>query len=156
MNLNFHGAKDGPLWLDMWNTATIIDFQLAQAKSDSEMTKMLMQDDGLEIHLRRIAAYIYERRTGDKVGAAHVLAVTPPGAACDVAPTWLIAEATTHSRQEFKRAQQVGQAAPLSTASPGPGGRGGGRGRFGADGQQQDGAQQGGRGKRGRGRGGRS
>ena len=142
----------------MWNHATTIDFKLAQARSDSKMTTMLMQDSTLEISLRRIAAFIYEKRTGDKVGAAHVLAVTPPGGACDVAPTWLIADATAHSRQEFKRSQQVGQAAPLSTASQGPGGRGGGRGRYGAEAaqRQQEGAPKGGRGPRGRGRGGRS
>ena len=54
----------------------------------------------LELHLRRLGAYIYEQRTRDRQGAAHMLGVTPPGAMTDIAPNWTVSDAATHSRQE--------------------------------------------------------
>ena len=30
------------------------------------------------------------RESGDRVGAAHMLAVRPPGSGTDLAPTWLV------------------------------------------------------------------
>ena len=52
-----------------------------------------------------------------------MLAQRAPGRSSDVAPTWLISDATVHSAQEFKRSDRV---AKLS--------RGRGRGRDGGDG----------------------
>ena len=34
-------------------------------------------------------------------------AVTAPGSGVDIAPNWLITEATTHSKQEYQRAERV-------------------------------------------------
>ena len=42
--------------------------------------KRLATDDTLEIKLRRLSSFINGARTGDRVGAAHMLAVQPPGA----------------------------------------------------------------------------
>lgn len=152
MNLNYTGSRDVPLWLNMWNNASAVDFRLALANN---VTTFLTHDNFLDICLRRISAYVYEKRTGDRTGAAHILAIRPPGSACGAAPSWLVQEATSHSRQEYKRSPQVTQTSTLSTAAPAPGAYGGGRGR-GNDGGAGDGGARGCRGKRGRGRHGRS
>ena len=36
-----------------------------------------------------LASYVYERATHDKVGAAHMLALSPPGGGRMIAPSWL-------------------------------------------------------------------
>ena len=64
-------------------------------------------NDQVEIQLRHIAAYIYEARTHDAVGASRIRAIVAPGAQADLAPTWLISEATLHSKQERQRAERV-------------------------------------------------
>ena len=55
--------------------------------------------------LNKLAAHVYETRTGDRVGAQHMLAIQPPGAGLDLAPTWLITDATAHSKAEHQRAE---------------------------------------------------
>ena len=67
----------------------------------------LAANDACEIHFRRLAAYKYQVRTGDKSGAQFMLAVKPPGASTDIAPTWMVADATLHSKAEFQRGQRV-------------------------------------------------
>ena len=36
-----------------------------------------------------------------------MLAVRPPGGQTDIAPTWMVDSATTHSRAEFQRSNRV-------------------------------------------------
>ena len=36
-----------------------------------------------------------------------MLAIKAPGAASDIAPTWLVSEVTAHSKAEFQRAERV-------------------------------------------------
>ena len=71
--------------------------------------RRLATDDNLEIKLRRLSSYVYETRTGDQVGAASMLAVQPPGAGLDLAPTWLVTDATAHSKAEYQRTERVGK-----------------------------------------------
>ena len=130
-------------FLYLWNAATQIDFQLGAAKSDSEVNFLLSSDDSIEINLRALAAFVYLKRTKDASGANHMLAIKPPGLDTDVAPEWMIQEATTHSKMEYRRAQQV--TSPVKDQSggaqhdwggkgkqpggkKGKGGKGGGRG----------------------------
>ena len=68
---------------------------------------MLNTDDVLEMSLRRLAAYVFQERTGDKTGADRMLAMLPPGTMADVAPDWMVESATAHSKTEAKRAQWV-------------------------------------------------
>ena len=96
----------------------------------------LASDDGLELALRRLSSFIYEKRTGDKSGAVHMLGVAPPGAEADVAPTWMVEGASTHSKAEYQRDQRVkwSESHSSSSTSKGKGkgkDKGGGRGKGG-------------------------
>ena len=69
-----------------------------------------------------------------------MLALRPSGTRCDIAPTWLISDASNYSQQEFKRRQR---------ASDGSGvGKGRGKGAKG-DTKGKDDKGKGGRGKGG-------
>ena len=138
---NYNGSKEAAIWTDLWTAATAVDYRLAPYGNNmSEINMLLASDDSLKLSLRRLASWVYLRRTGDQQGALHMLAVRPPGAQADVAPSWLIEESTLHSKMEFQRNERVTKTS---------------RGRGKGDGQQGDGAgDQGGGGKdRGRGRG---
>ena len=50
-----------------------------------------------------LAAFVYESRSRDSKGASFMLAVASPGSQTDIAPTWLVTDATSHSKQEFQR-----------------------------------------------------
>ena len=150
------GQRHTAIWTDLWTAATNVDYLLGGCRTQTEVLTKLASDDALELHLRRLASYVYELRTKDKVGAAAMLAVRPPGSATDLAPTWLVSEATAHSKSEFQRDERVASAGKRE-------GRGGGRGGgFGGGAGGGGDAAGGGRGRgadgggRGRGRGGRA
>ncbi|CAK0821636.1 unnamed protein product, partial [Prorocentrum cordatum] len=109
------GQRRATVWTDLWTAATNVDYLLGGCKTQSELLTRLASDDALELHLRRLASYVYEMRTKDKVGAAAMLAVRPPGSAADLAPTWLVTEATTHSKAEHQRDERVHAASKLRT-----------------------------------------
>ena len=148
-------ARNDRRWADLWNAAVAIDFALRDCPNHDEILARLGTDDACELHLRRMASYVYERRTGDARGAEHILAQVAPGTGADIGPDWLICEATLHSRSEYKREE-------LAHAQHGHGrGRGRGRGGGGAaapgGGGETDptpGSGDGGPGARGRGGGG--
>ncbi|CAK0825270.1 unnamed protein product [Prorocentrum cordatum] len=83
--------------------ATSIDFGLRCCKNDVEIMQALAGDDMMEVALRRLAARVHEQRTGDRVGAQHMLGVAPPGGSADAEPAWMVASATTHSEMEHQR-----------------------------------------------------
>ena len=93
--------------MDLWHFATVVDFAMSQLGSPELQLRRLATDDQLEMKLRRLASYVYGTRTGDKEGAASMLAVQPPGAGFDLVPAWLVAEATQHSKDEFQREERV-------------------------------------------------
>ena len=58
---------------------------------------IIAQDDTCEVALRRLAAWIHERRTGDRDAAQSMLAIKPSSFSTDVAPSWLVTEAASYS-----------------------------------------------------------
>ena len=103
----YQGSRSSPVWVDLWTLATSVDFRLRDCSSDVEIMQVLAVDDMMEIALRRLASYVYEQRSGDRVGAQHMLGTVPPGGSADVAPTWMVASATTPSKTEHQRRERV-------------------------------------------------
>ena len=148
------GGQKDHRWTDLWNAACSVDYALARLPNVESALAYLASEDIMEIHLRRMAAFIYERRTRDTVGATTMLALAAPGSNADVGPEWLITEATLHSRSEHTRNERVAAAGRLA-AGRGEGSRGRGNGASSSgDGGDGSGDVSGGRGGRGRGRGG--
>ena len=138
---NYQGVKaaSNPVWLDLLNAASEVDFAVAQCKGHSQIMAMLATSDSCEIKLRRIAAEEYMVNTGDTAGANEMLAIKPPGVAVHLAPTWLVADCTVYSKTEHQRAERVRSASVSRPRGRGAAARGGGRG--GQQGQQQQQAQ---------------
>ena len=65
--------------------------------------RLLATDDSIETILRALAAFVHHRRTGDAETSNHMLAIRAPGAMVDIAPTWLVTEASVHSKLEYQR-----------------------------------------------------
>ena len=109
---NYSGTR-GPgahLWIDLWTTATNLDYRLGEAKQafgHQGLLQALHSDDTVEISFRRLASYVYEHRTGDTTGANSMLAVCPPGTKRDIAPAWLVESASIYTKNEQKRAEAV-------------------------------------------------
>ena len=109
LNQRYQASRTPPVWTDLWTMASSIDFGLRGARTEEEVLRILGTNDVMELSLRRLAAYMYEARTGDRVGAQHMLAASPPGTDNDVAPTWLVAASTMHSKSEYQRSERVHQ-----------------------------------------------
>ena len=110
LNVNFAEHRGGDLWRDLWALATSIDFKLADASQqggEAGVIRCLHSDDSVELGLRRISAHVYLQRTGDQSGADKNSGLAPPGAGTDIGPSWLIDEATTHSKNEHQRTERV-------------------------------------------------
>ena len=103
----FEKRDRDPVYLDLFNAATGVDFLLKGATSAAEVAQKLTTSDQAEISLSRIASYVHERRTGDRDAAAALLAVRPPGALTDIAPAWKIADASVFSQGEHKRRERA-------------------------------------------------
>lgn len=88
--------RAGPQYLELFNCATLVDFEISKAKSGN-------QSEVLKVNLRRLAAWIHESRTGDKAAATAMLAVKPSSMDVDIGPHWLVSEASTYSQSEHKR-----------------------------------------------------
>ena len=101
------GNRQGREWIDLWTMAASADFRLGTATSEVERFTLLASDDQLEMSLRHLSAHIYEARTRDRAGAAHMRAVVAPGSSVDVAPGWLVPDATLFSKAEHQRSERV-------------------------------------------------
>jgi len=123
---SWSGSRGNPEYNDLWLTASNIDYHLGKCKSDQEALVLIATEDVLESSLRHLSAAIYEKRTGDKTGAAHMRAVVAPGTR-DVAPSWLVSDATTFSKQEFQRTERVGK--DVRQRGKGKGKKGDGKGK---------------------------
>ena len=126
---SFAGSRTSDQWRDLWTLATQVDFKILSASrlSESEVIRVLHTDDSVEIALRRLSDYIFESRTGGSTGAKGIVA---PGPLTDIAPTWLITEATAYSTMEAKRADRVSPSRRRqedSTSNDKGGGKGGGK-----------------------------
>ena len=114
--------RSTPGYQERFASATIIDFELKDCTTPEVLSHKLATSDTLEIELRKIGAWIYERRTGDKAGALRILAVRAPGSQTDVIPKWLLEEATLHSKNEYQRAERVSKMKGLGKGGKGDGG----------------------------------
>ena len=102
--------KSSPQYQDLFTTATIIDFEVADCRTEGMLMQKLATSDALEIHLRRLGAFIYLRRTRDKAGANRILGVKAPGTNTDIAPKWLLDDANLHSKTEYQRQERGAKA----------------------------------------------
>ena len=75
-----------------------------------------------EVALRRLAAWIHERRTGDKDAAQSMLAIKPSFSS-DVAPSWLGTEAASYSQSEHKSRERARAQAGSTARAASKGGR---------------------------------
>ena len=91
----------------MWDRASLVDHALASVSTDVALMALLGANDALEEQFRRLASAKYKQRTGDRAGAAQMLAIHAPGGSTDVAPGGMVKEATEHSKIEWLRADRV-------------------------------------------------
>ncbi len=132
-------AKSTAQFQDLFMAATIIDFELADCKTEMELMSRLATSDTLEIHLRKMGAFIYYRRTKDKTGANRMLGLRAPGSQTDIAPKWMLDDANVHSKTEYQRLERGQKLHKLEQGDGGGrkgggksgkgGGKGGGRGK---------------------------
>ena len=104
------GGKEGSTWTDLWTIGASSDFRVAEmsvAGGEPAIVRILHTDDTAEIGIRRISACIYTQRTGDYSGGTHMLGTVPPSPGNNIAPVWLVAESTQHSKSEHQRAEWV-------------------------------------------------
>ena len=118
--------RSSQVFTDLFTAASGVDFTLAKQKTEEDILATLSSDDLIEMSLRRIAAYLHQKRTGDTSSANHMLAVKPPGLMTDVAPTWLVTEASAHSKQEYQQQERGRKGGGKQQQYSGGGGGGGG------------------------------
>ena len=82
--------RSGPELGHSFQSCCQADFLLAGASTEAELFALLNGSDQLEILLRDVGAFIYERRTGDRVGGAHMRVLNVPGPNADILPDWTI------------------------------------------------------------------
>ena len=121
--------KNSVQYQDLFMAATIIDFEVAECVTESSLMAKLATSDSLEIHLRKLGAFIYYRRTKDKTGANRMLGVRAPGTNADIAPKWMLDDANTHSKTEMQRIERGSKMAKSDYG--GGGGAGAGKARKG-------------------------
>ena len=98
--------KQSAAYQDLFTTATIIDYELAECRSESSIMHKLATSDMLEIQLRKLGSFVYLRRTKDRAGAQRMLGVRAPGANADIAPKWMLDDANAFSKVEFQRVER--------------------------------------------------
>ncbi|CAE7303490.1 unnamed protein product [Symbiodinium sp. CCMP2456] len=96
------------VYVDLFNLASLVDFKAKEGgASQAKILSIIAQDDACEVPLRRLAAWIHERRTGDKDATQSMLAIKPSSFSSDVAPSWLVTEAASYSQSEHKRRERA-------------------------------------------------
>lgn len=123
--------KNTAQYQDLFTAATIVDFEVAGCRTESMLMHKLATSDSLEIHLRKLGAFIYYRRTKDKTGANRMLGIRAPGTNSDIAPKWMLDDANTFAKTEYQRIER-GQKmnrwdGPGPKTDGGKGKRGGGK-----------------------------
>ena len=132
LSQSYVGSRaQNPEWTSLWALAVQIDYELGEVKDAAQLLNLLGTSDTLEISLRHLSAFIYEKRTSDRAGAAHMRAITAPGSLVDIGPGWLVDSATTHSKTEHKRDELVRG----DVRARRKGEKGGGKGKKGGDGK---------------------
>ena len=135
-------ARNGQAFQHLFQAAVQGDFLLAQAKSENELNLILGTSDQLETIMRDLGAHIYEKRTGDKSGAAHMRALRTPGQQTDVLPDWLVTQGTLHSKTEHQRSERL-HASQRQPKTGGASSEGEGKGKKKGKGKKGDGKKSG-------------
>ena len=93
--------------------------------------------DSIEIVLRALAAFVYHKRTGDSDASRSMLAIRAPGALTDIAPAWLVSDASQYAKSESQRKERgrKGDGIKGGTGRPSGDGGKGGAGRPSAEGK---------------------
>ena len=131
LSQNYEGSKRSPQWQDLWNAALVADYKIdaAAVRGEQAEEEVLRQDDTVEIALRRLAAYVFAHWTGDYEAANHMLAQRAPGSAADIAPAWMIMEASAHSKGDCQRTERAKNLKRYASGEgKGKGGKGGKKG----------------------------
>ena len=123
-------ARNTTQFQDLFTAATIIDFELADCRSELDLMSKLAVSDTLEIQLRKLGSFIYFRRTKDKNGALRMLGVRAPGTNADIAPKWMLDDANLFSKAEYQRLERGGKLNKLEHGG-GHGAKGDGKGKRG-------------------------
>ena len=115
--------------MELFNAASLVDFTVARTSSTAEALRALGEDDACEVGLRRIASYIHEKRTGDRDASASMLAIKPAGGQFDLAPEWLVSQASIYAQSEYKRKERAKSFNKGASKGDGKGGeaKGGGK-----------------------------
>jgi hypothetical protein len=136
--------RNTPTFTDLFSAASMIDFRLAKEAAERDKIKVLSTCDMCEVSLRRLAAFLHLKRTGDAAASTHMLAIKAPGTMTDVAPTWLVSESSTHSKAEHQRGErakaQKGGGKAKSSTSTSSTTKGGAKGKKGGKGAGSKGA----------------
>ncbi|CAK0884637.1 unnamed protein product, partial [Prorocentrum cordatum] len=99
--------RSSPAWTGLWTLASTVDFAVRDCRTEDDLMKFLSTSDLMEISLRRLAAHMYESRSGDRTGAIHMPGVSTPGSQTDAAPSWLAQAATAHGNAEHQRNERA-------------------------------------------------
>jgi hypothetical protein len=103
---------------------------VAKTTSGQGALEMLASCDTCETILRSIASHVHFPRTGDRDSADSMLAVKPAGGRQDIAPSWLVAESSIYSNNEYQRRKR----ATFSGKGEGKAKKGDGKGKKGPSG----------------------
>ena len=82
-----------------------MDFVIRDAKGSHPKALSLIAKSDTEVALRRLASYVH-RRTGDRDAAISMLAIKPTNLSHDIAPSWLVSEASVFSQPEFNEEKE--------------------------------------------------
>lgn len=95
------------VYQDLFSAATIVDYEVAGCRTEDSFMHKLASSDTLEINLRKLGAFVYLRRTQDKAGANRMLGIRAPGSQTDIAPRWMVDDASAFSKVEYQRLEKV-------------------------------------------------
>ena len=129
----FGGPKTASPVRGAAQSCVLVDFKVKDAGSPVQVLSMIEQSDTCEIALRRLASWIHEKRTGDMDAAQSMLAVKPSSFASDIAPSWLVTEASTYSQSEHKCKERA--RAQWTESTKGKGKKGKDKGKRGTSGK---------------------
>ena len=100
--------RNDPTYVDLFNQASLVDFVIKDARGNhTKALNLIATSDTAEVALRRLASYVHERRTGDRDAAISMLAIKPTNLSHDIAPSWLVSEASVFSQSEYKRRERA-------------------------------------------------
>lgn len=90
----------------LFSAATIVDYEVAGCRTEDSLMHKLASSDTLEINLRKLGSFVYLRRTKDKAGANRMLGIRAPGTQTDIAPRWMVDDASAFSKVEYQRLER--------------------------------------------------